>query len=41
MPIRAQAPLSIRQLAPDDLALMDAMLTMFGAAFGEVDTYGM
>ena len=41
MPIRAQAPLSIRQLAPDDLALMDAMLTMFGEAFGEVDTYGM
>jgi len=31
---------SIRPFAPDDLALMEAMLTMFGEAFDEVETYG-
>ena len=31
---------SIHRLAPTDLALMDGMLTMFGIAFEEVDTYG-
>lgn len=31
---------SIRQLDPDDLFLMDALLTTFGEAFGDVDTYG-
>ncbi len=30
----------IRQLAPDDVALMEGMLTTFGQAFGEVETYG-
>ncbi len=30
---------SIRQLTPEDLALMEAMLTVFGEAFGEMDTY--
>ncbi len=30
----------IRQLTADDLALMDALLTMFGRAFDETDTYG-
>src|SRR5215475_4931731 len=30
----------IRQLAPADQALMDGLLTMFGAAFGEIETYG-
>jgi aminoglycoside 3-N-acetyltransferase I len=30
---------SIRQLARDDVALMEAMMTMFGEAFGEVETY--
>ena len=32
-------PFSIRQLTPDDVALMKAMLTMFGEAFDEIDTY--
>lgn len=30
----------IRQLAPGDIALMEAMLTTFGEAFGEPETYG-
>jgi aminoglycoside 3-N-acetyltransferase I len=30
---------SIRPLAPDDVVLMEAMLTTFGEAFDEVDTY--
>ena len=30
----------VRKLGPGDLALMDALLTMFGEAFEEVDTYG-
>ncbi len=33
------APFSIRQLALDDVAPMEAMLETFGEAFGEVDTY--
>jgi aminoglycoside 3-N-acetyltransferase I len=32
-------PFSIRQLASDDVALMEAMLTTFGEAFDEVETY--
>jgi aminoglycoside 3-N-acetyltransferase I len=32
-------PLCIRQLTPVDVALMEAMLTTFGEAFEEVDTY--
>ena len=31
---------ALRRLTPDDLKLMDALLTMFGEAFDEVDTYG-
>ncbi len=31
--------LSIRQLTPDDVALMEALLATFGEAFDEVDTY--
>ena len=31
---------SIHQLTPDDLALMEALLTTFGEAFDEVETYG-
>ncbi len=31
---------SIHQIAPDEIALMAAMLTTFGTAFDEVDTYG-
>jgi aminoglycoside 3-N-acetyltransferase I len=31
---------SIQQIAPDDIALMAAMLTTLGEAFGEVETYG-
>jgi aminoglycoside 3-N-acetyltransferase I len=30
---------SIHQIAPDEIALMEAMLTTFGAAFDEVETY--
>jgi aminoglycoside 3-N-acetyltransferase I len=33
------APFSIRRLAPDDVAPMEAMMTMFGEAFEDVDTY--
>jgi aminoglycoside 3-N-acetyltransferase I len=33
-------PFTIRPLGPDDLSLMDGMLTMFGEAFGEPETYG-
>src|SRR5688500_11565242 len=40
MPIQPPARVSIRQLGPDHVALMEAMLTMFGGAFGEVETYG-
>ncbi|MBA3888359.1 MAG: AAC(3)-I family aminoglycoside N-acetyltransferase [Acidobacteria bacterium] len=29
----------IRQLTPDDLALMEALSTMFGKAFDELETY--
>lgn len=32
-------PALIRQLGPGDLGLFRAMLAMFGAAFGEADTY--
>jgi len=31
---------AIHRLTPADLALMDGMLTMFGVAFEEVETYG-
>ena len=31
--------LEIRQLTPDDLPLMEPLLTLFGEAFDEVDTY--
>jgi aminoglycoside 3-N-acetyltransferase I len=31
---------AIHRLGAGDLALMDAMLTMFGEAFAEVETYG-
>jgi len=34
------ARFSIHQLAPDDVALMEALLTTFGEAFDEVETYG-
>jgi aminoglycoside 3-N-acetyltransferase I len=30
---------SIHQISPDEIALMEAMLTTFGAAFEEVETY--
>ena len=38
MPV--SAPFDIRQLTSGDVALMDALLTTFGEAFGEVETYG-
>lgn len=34
------ARFSIHQLAPDDVALMEALLTTFGEAFDEVETCG-
>jgi aminoglycoside 3-N-acetyltransferase I len=33
-------PFALRLLAPADLALLQAMLAMFGEAFGEPHTYG-
>jgi aminoglycoside 3-N-acetyltransferase I len=33
-------PCSIRQLGSDDVAMMQAMLTTFGEAFAEIETYG-
>lgn len=36
----ASLPFTVRQLAPDDLALFGALLTTFGQAFGEAETYG-
>lgn len=35
----SSSPFEVRLLAPDDVALMDAMLTTFGEAFDEVQTY--
>jgi aminoglycoside 3-N-acetyltransferase I len=35
----SSAPFSIHPLAPDDVALMEAMLTTFGEAFDEVGTH--
>jgi aminoglycoside 3-N-acetyltransferase I len=35
----SSAPFTIHPLAPDDVALMEAMLTTFGEAFDEVGTY--
>jgi aminoglycoside 3-N-acetyltransferase I len=36
----ASAPHEIRKLGPADLTLMHGMLTVFGEAFDEVETYG-
>jgi aminoglycoside 3-N-acetyltransferase I len=36
----ANDSVKIRRIAPGDQALMTALLTMFGEAFDEVDTYG-
>lgn len=33
-------PFAIRRLAPGDMALMDALLTVFGEAFDDPETYG-
>ncbi len=33
-------PVDIRHLGPNDVPLMEALLTTFGEAFNEVDTYG-
>ncbi len=35
----AAASFSVRQLAPDDVVLMEAMSTTFGVAFDETETY--
>ncbi|MCE8002907.1 AAC(3)-I family aminoglycoside N-acetyltransferase [Billgrantia ethanolica] len=34
------APFSLTRLTPDDTVLMHALLTVFGEAFNEVETYG-
>jgi aminoglycoside 3-N-acetyltransferase I len=31
--------LDVRQLGPDEVALMEALATMFGEAFGDMETY--
>ncbi|NZA27018.1 AAC(3)-I family aminoglycoside N-acetyltransferase [Luteimonas sp. SJ-92] len=36
----ARSPLVVHRIAPDAPATMDALLTMFGVAFDEVETYG-
>jgi aminoglycoside 3-N-acetyltransferase I len=38
-PVSVPEDVVIRELAPDDLALMDALLAMFGEVFDEIDTY--
>lgn len=38
--MESQAPVRIKLLGPGDLAIMDAMLAIFGEAFGEAETYG-
>jgi len=35
----SSGPFSICQLAPDDVALMEALMTTFGEAFEEAETY--
>jgi aminoglycoside 3-N-acetyltransferase I len=35
-----RAPVRIVRIGPDDLAMMHALLDVFGEAFGEEDTYG-
>ncbi len=35
-----RSPAAIKVLGTEDVALMEAMLTMFGEAFDEADTYG-
>jgi aminoglycoside 3-N-acetyltransferase I len=37
--VSLSARYSIHQLAPDDVALMEALLTTFGEAFDDVETY--
>src|ERR1700687_5960760 len=32
-------PLSVRQITPNDVAMMQALLETFGDAFGDLDTY--
>jgi aminoglycoside 3-N-acetyltransferase I len=40
MRVSPSNPFRLHQLTPDDEALMDGLLTTFGEAFGEVETYG-
>ena len=40
MAMPSAVPFSIRRLSPDDAALMDGVLSVFGEAFGDVETYG-
>lgn len=36
----SSAPLRMHLLAPEDIGLMEALSTMFGEAFDDVETYG-
>jgi aminoglycoside 3-N-acetyltransferase I len=38
--VSSSNPFILRQLTSNDLPLMEAMLTMFGEAFDDVETYG-
>ena len=40
MPMAAQPAVKILTLGPENVAVMEAMLAMFGEAFGEPQTYG-
>jgi hypothetical protein len=40
MPMVSQCPVRIKLLGPGEVAMINAMLAMFGEAFGEVATYG-
>ncbi len=35
----SSSPFSIQPIAPDDIAMMEGLLTVFGEAFDEVETY--
>jgi aminoglycoside 3-N-acetyltransferase I len=38
-PVMTSPPFRVRQLGPDDAALMEAMMTVFGETFDDVETY--
>jgi aminoglycoside 3-N-acetyltransferase I len=38
--MRAASPINVTRIGPEDLALMQDLLTIFGEAFDEIETYG-